>query len=46
VGAAVICEGRRLEIALWLLVVLVLSDVYKWSINPYPVYSHTFKYVT
>jgi hypothetical protein len=44
-GAVVICEVRRLEVALCLLV--VPSDVYKWSINPltnsYLVYSHTHR---
>jgi hypothetical protein len=47
-GAVVIYKVWTLTIELQLLV--VPSGVYKWSINPisnpYPVYSHTPKYVT
>jgi hypothetical protein len=42
-GTVVICEVWRSAIALLLLV--IPSDVYQWSINPfinpYPIYSHT-----
>jgi hypothetical protein len=34
-----ICEVWKLSIAFWMLV--VLSGVYKWSINPCPIYSNT-----